>query len=94
MGEHSNIAQIREDLTDALQIAFGEDKVVVGWAMVIETIDTNGNKWLARLDAAGSGRGLPAWQRAGYLWDALHGRWNDSGPGPFGSEDTLEDDDE
>lgn len=94
MSEPNNIAQVREDLTDALQLAFGEDKVVVGWAMVVETIDTTGNKWLARLDAASSGRGLPAWQRAGYLWDALHGNWNENAGGPADPFDSGVDDDE
>lgn len=83
------IEQVREDLTDALQMVFGHDKVVVGWAMVVETLDAQGNRWLARIDGTNGSRGLPAWQRSGYLWDALHGDWNQNSnlPEPFGDDD-------
>lgn len=63
---------------EAVQDASGiEDAVLVSYALVCEWVDTEGKRWLSRIDADASGTRLSAWQRQGLLFNALHTPWND-----------------
>ncbi len=47
--------------------------VLVGWVMVCEWVDGEGNRWLSDLEGSDGGdAALTTWQRQGYLFNALH----------------------
>ena len=65
----------REVLTEAIRQTEA-DSVLVGWVIIAEFIDEEGNRPLRRLDSNASGEGLVDWIRSGYLYDALFsGGW-------------------
>jgi hypothetical protein len=70
----------REVVTEALTKAGPEqfEGMCIGWVMVSEWVDTEGKRWLMRLDSNASNEGLASWTRMGYLFDAVFGGgWNE-----------------
>lgn len=53
----------------------GRAAVLVGWAMVAEWVDEDGDRWLTKHNADPSGLPLTVWQERGYLHEALFGVW-------------------
>lgn len=45
---------------------------LIGYVVVAEWIDSEGNRWLTRRSATGQGEYIPAWQMRGYLNEALN----------------------
>lgn len=81
-----------ENIHKALQAAFHEDdaneaqgSVVTGWAVVAESMEADGTRFLCRLDGNAGGERLTSWQRQGLLHNALNEPW---------PEDFPDDDDE
>ena len=67
-----------ESFVEAFQNAAEmDDAVLVSYALVCEWVDTDGKRWLTRVDADASGNRLSAWTRQGLLFNALHTPWND-----------------
>lgn len=74
---------ISEALAAAMQVNFKEESeagvIVLGSITVIECMDQNGRRWLARLALDGQGETgkLPGWQVQGYLHNALNESWDE-----------------
>jgi len=67
-----------EEFVEAIQGASEiDDAVLVSYALVCEWVDTDGKRWLTRIDASASGSRLSEWTRQGMLFNALHTAWND-----------------
>lgn len=74
--DEAETSELRNRITDALQEDVSDQgRVVVGWVMVMESIDHEGHRWLSRLDGLAGGNSMPSWQRDGYLHSALNGEW-------------------
>lgn len=50
-----------------------EGGIPLGWVLIAEWMAPTGTRWLSLTDATANLDGLPAWQRAGYLHEALNG---------------------
>lgn len=73
----SDTPKVRETLHETIQgtIAIDEDMpegaVLLGWLTVAEWMAPDGKRWLSLIDGDARGEGCPAWQRQGYLHNAL-----------------------
>ena len=71
----------RQQLHDAIQGTTGgssqlEDTVLVGWVLVAEWMDGDGERWLSNLSGCNGGESSPpSWQAQGYLHNTLHEGW-------------------
>lgn len=74
---------IHELLTElALQVE-GESALLLGWAIVVEWVAPNNDRWLTCLATDARGEPAPTWQMQGYFHNALHD-W------PDGEEDDAD----
>jgi hypothetical protein len=66
---HSAITETMSDESAANE----GDAVVMGWVCVVESMGTDGKRWLSRLCSNATGdSNIPAWQQQGYLHNALN----------------------
>jgi len=69
----------RQEIADALQESQPEDfeGLLLGFVAVVEWVDLEGQRWLTRTDGNASGDPITAWQREGYLHNALNTDWTE-----------------
>lgn len=66
--ESLSVPEMRERIYETLQNIFTqEDRMLVNWCMMAESVDGAGRRWLSRIDGSPDGAGLPSWTRAGLL---------------------------
>lgn len=70
------MSDVRPHLADAIQnVANMSDELegahLMGWVLVAEWMAPTGNRWLAQFNGTSTGETCPAWQRQGYLHNAL-----------------------
>jgi hypothetical protein len=58
----------RQATEDALRAHAPEDRILVGWVVVCDWADGDGDRWL---EVAHS-EGMPTWQRDGMLYQTMH----------------------
>lgn len=74
----------RDHITQAIQHASSlpsgdpdddlpEGSLVVGWALVVDYMSPDGDRWLSRAHSAS----LTKWQANGMYHEALHGDWSE-----------------
>ncbi len=68
---------VRASIHETLQATTVRDRdlpegaMLLGWVAVAEWMAPDGKRWLSVVDGNASGEGCPAWQRQGYLHNAL-----------------------
>lgn len=67
------VAAVHEALT---QNPIKDGSVVVGWAVVFEVCDTDGERWLCKRSANAQGEPNTIWGEKGLLHEALFGDWS------------------
>ena len=63
----------RDSIDEAIRanVTAGRGAVVTGWTMVVELMDGDGQRWLAKAHAETT----PSWAARGMHFEALHGDW-------------------
>lgn len=73
----TDMPKVRDRLHETIQHTVAIDNnlpegaMLLGWVTVAEWMAPDGQRWLSTVDGDARGEGCPAWQRQGYLHNAL-----------------------
>jgi hypothetical protein len=79
MSEDGMRTQLHETIQRSIAIddTLPDGTLLLGWCTVAEWMAPDGMRWLTIIDSDARGHGCPAWQRQGYLHNALFDTFTD-----------------